>query len=226
MKRFNFTNSRAIEICKYLLFAFILVLGINHVMRAGAGSAATTSTDSTDSTEGFENGDLSCPNILMQKGPHIFLYNSKKAKVPGVNPIQFENLEEYTEFIDWQRANGIRCPVLYMRESYDTQGKSVYKIQNDPIEPLGGLAPVAPARMMDASRGSPTYNKNSYPGMDPDNQYIGAAVDLDMMESEPTAGDSLVAQPSGNPMDSNWGGVGYTTDLVDSGVYDGNTVRM
>ena len=58
-----------------------------------------------------------CPNLLIQKGCKIYLHNTKIAEVPGVNPIEFNNLEEYTQFIDWQRSQGIRCPVLYLQEN-------------------------------------------------------------------------------------------------------------
>ena len=79
--------------------------------------------------EGLTNNsrEPSCPNLLIQKGASFYLYNSKLARVPGVNPIEFENLEEYTEFLDWQRSQNIRCPVLYLQETYDTQGNRVYK---------------------------------------------------------------------------------------------------
>ena len=40
------------------------------------------------------NGELRCPNLLIQKGAKFYLYNSNIAQVPGVNPIEFNNLEE------------------------------------------------------------------------------------------------------------------------------------
>ena len=163
-----------------------------------------------------------CPNILLQKGARIYLYNSNKASVPGVNPLQFENLEEYTEFIDWQRANGMRCPVLFMSESYDAQGNRTAKIRGDPTNVHGGeqSADTTANKMMDASRAlGSEYNKNSYPGFDPDNQYIGKTVPIDGMESESGA-------VSGNPMDSNWGGNQHTNQLIASGVYEGNTRKV
>ena len=39
-----------------------------------------------------------CPNTLIQKDKHIFLYNSKLATIPGVNPVKFNNLDETTSF--------------------------------------------------------------------------------------------------------------------------------
>ena len=93
--------------------------------------------------EGMTNngGEVRCPNLLIQKGSRFYLYNSKIAKVPGVNPVEFENLEDYTEFLDWQRSQGIRCPVLYLQHTYDAQGNPVYKVRPSVSEPQGGLAP-------------------------------------------------------------------------------------
>jgi len=218
-KGINFSKS-ATRTAQYIFVICLFVLGLYHTIKRAGGEVG-----GGVSAEAFSTNE-NCPNILMQKGSRVFLYNSKKASVPGVNPLQFENLEEYTEFIDWQRANGMRCPVLFMNESYDAQGKRTFKIQDGPMEG-GGAPPVAPGTvpLMDASRdsandsadGSATkYNQNSYPGFDPDNQYIGKNVPLDTMERES-------GERSGNPMDSNWGGNQYTNELIGAGVYAGNT---
>jgi hypothetical protein len=79
-----------------------------------------------------------CPNILVQQGNRYQLYNSQLDKVPGVNPIEFKNLESYTEFLDWQHSQGIRCPVLYLQKSYDIQGESGYKVRENVHELKGG----------------------------------------------------------------------------------------
>ena len=92
--------------------------------------------------EGFTNNNIKrCPNLLIQKDNKFYLYNSKVAKVPGVNPVEFDNLEDYTEFLDWQRSQGIRCPVLYLQHTYDAQGNPVYKVRPSVSEPQGGLPP-------------------------------------------------------------------------------------
>ncbi len=82
-----------------------------------------------------------CPNMLIQKGAAFYLYNTKLAEVPGVNPVRFNNLEEYVEFLDWQRSQGIRCPVLYLQEVYDSQGNMTYKARPGVTDPQGGLPP-------------------------------------------------------------------------------------
>ena len=63
--------------------------------------------------EPFTGSD--CPDLLIQRGNEIHLENSHRAKIPGVNPIVFKSLEEYTQFLKWQRANQIRCPILELQ---------------------------------------------------------------------------------------------------------------
>ena len=185
-----------------------------------------------------------CPNLLIQKGSRIFLYNSAVAKVPGVNPVEFENLEDYTEFLDWQRSQGIRCPVLYLQETYDAQGNPVYKVRPSVSEPQGGLPPSIasssgdtimesslgnpdalaypnPTLLVDATRNDPPYNKNSFPGYDESSYYVGTTTPLDTMNTV-----QQKEKVSPNPMDRNWGGAEYTKSLVDKGYYADNEVSI
>ena len=166
-----------------------------------------------------------CANILMQKGNEFFLYNSKLAEVPGVNPLRFNNLEEYVEFTKWQRSQGIICPILYVQESYDAQGNKVFKARPSPTNLQGGLPdmqmnPTGETKLFDAGRDDPPYNTNSLPGFDPQNQYIGLETPLDKMFNEAKGGISP------NPMDPNWGGANYTQSLIDKGYYKGNEVAI
>jgi hypothetical protein len=173
-------------------------------------------------SEGFTNdSNYRCPNILIQKGTDFFLYNSNLAKVPGVNPLQFNSLEEYKEFMDWQRSQGIRCPILYLQESYDAQGNPVYAARPSPTNLQGGNQMIsAPlTKLFDASHSDSPYNVNSYPGFDPLDQYVGLKTPLDQMYHE--AGDV-----SANPMDANWAGKDYTQSLVDRGYYAEDEVLM
>ena len=177
--------------------------------------------------EAFTN-NKECPNILVQDGKHIILYNSRVAKIPGVNPIKFKNLEEYVEFLKWQRYEGIDCPILFLQHSYDIQGNSVYKNRPDPTDLHGGLPSVAPlmnndiiqSKLLDAGHDDPPYNKNLYPGFDPQNQYIGLETPLDKMFHQD------IGSVSPNAMDPNWGGVKYTQKLVDEGVYKEDNVKI
>jgi len=190
-----------------------------------------------------------CPDLLIQKGSNFFLYNSKLAQVPGVNPIEFGNLEDYTEFLDWQRSQGIRCPVLYLQETYDAQGNRVYKARPSVSEPQAGLPPSSaapvgvasqvkpiaeasldpvgdqaypnPTLLVDATRNDPPYNKNSYPAYDQTDYYVGTTTPLDKMNFQQEK-----APVSPDPMDPNWGGSDYTQSLIDKGYYSQNNISI
>ncbi len=174
------------------------------------------------------NGEKRCPNLLIQKGTKYYLLNSNIAQVPGVNPIEFNTLEEYTEFLEWQRGAGIRCPVLYVQNTYDAQGNRVYKVRPSVTEPEGGLPPTTPVpiplkftELVDAGRNDPPYNQGSYPAYDQSSYYVGAITPLDMVKNS-----DYNMLYSDNPMDPNWGGAKYTQALVDSGYYKGNEVDI
>lgn len=174
-----------------------------------------------------------CPNLLIQKDSKFYLYNSKLVKVPGVNPVEFENLEDYTEFLDWQRSQGIRCPVLYLQQTYDAQGNEVYKVRPSVSEPQGGLPPSItmgtpgiPAYpnqqlLVDATRNDAPYNMNSAPAHDQTSYYVGTTTPLDVMDQQQ---QNMLYSP--NPMDPNWGGADYTQSLVDKGFYADNEVNI
>jgi hypothetical protein len=169
-----------------------------------------------------------CPNILIQKGARFYLYNSKLAKVPGVNPVEFNNLEDYTEFLDWQKSQNIRCPVLYLQQSYDSQGNPIYKVRPGPNDLQGGLPPSGPyskppnpTLLIDATQSDRPYNINSYPAFDNTSFYVGTTTPLDVMN---TLQENQGISP--DPMDPNWGGAAYTQSLVDRGYYAGNEVNL
>ena len=175
-------NTDKIVYCLKFLFVLITFLfGIYFIYK---------STQPYDGLEPFTGND--CPNVLIQRGNEIHLENSHRAKIPGVNPIVFKSLEEYTEFLKWQRANQIRCPILELQRSYNAQNEEVYSVRPSLQDPQGGL-PNEPTydiglkndveapfeKLLDAGRDDPPFNKNSYPGFDEKNQYIGLNVPLD-----------------------------------------------
>ena len=168
------------------------------------------------------SGELRCPNLLIQKGTKYYLYNSNIVQVPGVNPVMFNNLDEYNEFLKWQKGAGIRCPVLYVQNSYDAQGNRVYKVRPSVNELEGGLSPALPSpieftKLVDATQADKPYNVNSYPAYDQTSYYVGTYTPLDAMKH---AEANMLY--SANAMDPNWGGEEYTKMLVDTGYYDGN----
>lgn len=165
--------------------------------------------------ENFEGNH--CPNLLVQENNEIYLYNTNKKNIPGVNPLRFNNLEEYTEFLEWQKSQGIRCPILFLQKSISSQGETVYSIRPSPTELQGGLNPTnninkkkynSVTKLMDSNHDNMPYNINSYPGYDQQNQYIGETTPLDKMFNSNS-------EVSANAMDTNWGGVEYTEDLIE-----------
>ena len=226
-----------------IIFLLILVFLIGMYFYAKNGDSGS---------DGFTNNQSTgprCPNLLIQKGSRFYLYNSKLAQVPGVNPVEFDNLEDYTEFLDWQRSQNIRCPVLFLQETYDAQGNRVYKSRPSVSEPQAGLPPSVaapigiasqvspmmetslepvgedaypnPTLLVDATRNDPPYNQGSYPAHDQTSYYIGTTTPLDEMDIA-----SEKAKISPDPMNPNWGGAEYTQDLVDKGYYKEDEVQI
>jgi hypothetical protein len=168
-----------------------------------------------------------CPDLLIQRGPSYYLYNTKMPVVNGSNPIVFNSLEEYSGYFNLKNSTAKQCPPLFLQQENDTQGSDVYRIRPSPFNPFAGVPANSPLVQkydgklvdeMDASRDN-GYNKNMYPGFDPENLHIGRLTELDKIH-ESTENTKI----SDNPMDSNWGGVLYTQSQVDSGKYVENEV--
>ena len=203
----------------------IAILGLSFMVRT-----------SSQTREGLGPGEgegppYRCPNVLIQEGAKLHLYNTRLASVPGVNPITFDNLNQYVQFTRWQRSQGIRCPIMYLQKAYDSQNKEVLKVRPSPIDMRGGapdLLPREPGRpvppkdskLLDAGRDDPPYNQNSYPAYDPMDQYIGLDTPLDKMFH------SANNKVSANAMDTTWGGREYSQDKVDAGYYRGDEVVL
>ena len=115
------------------------------------------------------------------------------------------------------RSKNINCPILYYRETYTTQNEKKYNL----ITELSTTLPEQPVtKLYDANR-SPNsiFNENTYPGFDPQDQYIGLNTPLDKMFNERE-------KISDNPMDANWGGRNFSERAIRSGKYRGDEVIM
>lgn len=208
------------------LFSFLLILLFLVGLYFYAKTADPKYSEGLTNSDNSTNSPVNCPDTLIQKGSSYYLYNSKLAKVPGVNPIEFDNLEDYIEFLDWQRSQGIRCPVLYLQESYDAQGNTNYKARPSITNPQGGLPPNPPiypnpTLLTDATRNDPPYNQNSFPAYDETSQYVGSTTPLDVMN---IAQEKQSVSP--DAMDPNWGGAQYTQSLINKGYYSGENVAI
>lgn len=207
---------------KIIISVIIFILGIYYIFNFNPNNVEPF--DTTESQDNNSTKEYKCPNVLIQKGNTFYLHNNKVAKVPGVNPLKFNSLEDYTEFLKWQRSQGITCPVLYVRQSYDAQGNRIYNARPSPTSLQGGLPNLIlttptkkKTKLIDSGRNDPPYNKNSYPAYDKDNQYVGIKTPLDKMYTSKSG-------VSPNPMDAKWGGHSYTQKMLDSGYYDDDKV--
>lgn len=162
--------------------------------------------------------DSSCPDMLVKKGHALVLYNTKKPTIEGSNPILFESLDEYIEFVREQESKGMNCPVLYLQEEVNTQGENVYRMRPSPFDLQGGLSASNDnskiVNVSDANRMNYPYNKDNYPGFDPEGQYVGVYTNLDAIHDS-----TKNTVTSDNPMDPNWGGIEYTRNAIESGKY-------
>jgi len=116
--------------------------------------------------EPFVSGQ--CPTTMIKNGEQIMVYNPKMAKIPGVNPIILDNLEDYKEYVRWQKKNRLDCPILYLEKVFDTQGQELYEIKPsfDTDIPIGAMNHSMP-------RVQPSLNQMDLPGIDPYNQTQG-----------------------------------------------------
>lgn len=130
-------NSKTIKNIKLATAFVILLLGLFYIYSKSCERLKEPFEINKDVTK-YSNA-LRCPNLLVQKDKNIYLYNTRLKEVPGVNPITFSNLEEYNEFLDWQKSQGIICPVLYLQKSFNAQGNAEYKIRPSVNDPQGGL---------------------------------------------------------------------------------------
>ena len=210
-----------------VVIIIVFLLGLIYTVKYGDGGCCAG--NGGNKREGFLN-QPKCPNLLIQKGNQFLLYNTNVAEVPGVNPIAFANLNDYVEFMEWQRSNGIRCPILFLKYSYDAQGNPVYSMRPSPEDPQGGLPPMVPlgeavppmTLLVDAARNNFPFNENSYPGFDQNNQYIGDYTPLDKLAHA----QEKVRRYSTSAMDTNWGGAVFSQAAVDAGNYSSDQVAI
>lgn len=174
---------------------------------------------SFDFRENFSSMSNNCPDRIIQQKDGIYLYWSNKAEIPGINPIKFDNLEDYVEYVNWIKSQNIRCPILFYKETYSTQNKKMLTVDPD-LSIFPELNDEPPkSKLIDGNRGpNKKYNKNQYPSYDPENQYIGVTTPLDKMFNNNDV------DVSDNPMDSNWGGQEVTEKAVESDKYAGDEV--
>lgn len=210
-----------------VLFIMGLYLYSSGTMKEGFDGFINDNNDSTNR----------CPNLLIQKGNRFYLHNTEIAQVPGVNPVEFNSLEEYTQFLKWQRSNGIRCSVLYLQQTYNAQGQRAYTVRPSATNLEGGLPPSSTTLPFPLKKGEVKNLNNiqninpplrAEDNMDKSSYYMSSKYPLDKTNNAL----NLMKQSeqnmlySDNAMDPNWGGAEYTQALVDTGFYKENEVQI
>ena len=197
-----------------LIITSFMVLGLYYYINSYKYYETPANNTNTSVTQ--------CPNMLIEKDGKYYLFNSRKKVASGVNPITFNNLEEYTKFIEWQNNKNINCPVLYLQYSTDAQNNELIQVKSSLFENEGGLPSQlkdflnddSQDEILDATKdNNEVFNKNMFNGFDSQNQDIGSDTPLDKIFHQP-------GNKSVNPMDPHWGGKNYTLDAVNRGDFE------
>lgn len=119
----------------------LVIILLTVVAVAAAGNLA----GSEGMQEGVVNGSLigvnpECPNVIMESGGQIHLYNTRKAKVPGVNPITLSSLTDYPQLMAFLNAKGMNCPALFLRQGRNAMGE--IEMEQLVVSPGGEMVPL------------------------------------------------------------------------------------
>jgi hypothetical protein len=215
VKLFQINSASLVSMGKLFIIACFMLLGLYYYINSYKYYETMENNSSTSNHR--------CPNMLIEKDGGYYLYNSNLAIVPGVNPIMFKSLDEYSEFIEWQNSQNISCPVLYLQYTTDTQNNQLIQVKSSIFENQGGLPSIhrdplvtdneqyfEDNKILDATKDNNSkFNTSNYQGIDIQNQDIGLDNPIDKMFNS-------TENTSVNPMDPNWGGKQYTEKAVDN----------
>ena len=168
---------------------------------------------------------IKCPDILLRSGNKLSLLNTKN---PNVKPLYFSNLEEYKQYHDKQEKNGMSCPILYIQEENDTQGKDVYKIYSNPFHVEVGLVsmPLVGSKIESMNNivqdDVLKFNENGYTGFDAHGLNVGRYTMIDQVHDSTKIENN--DNTSNNAMDTEWSGIKKTEDAILNGKYEKNYV--
>ena len=216
---------------KYIYNLFILIVFVYGLYYYTYNKKHIENMENIDTNK--ENIDANkeqiCHNMLIEHDGKIYLFNNKLPIEEDKNPLIFDNLEEYKEFVQLQDLNNKKCPVLFLQYTTNTQNEELLQVKSSIFENNGGYQ-INPKddryynkhRILDATKNSTPiddniFNKNMYSGFDKHNQNIGRDTPLDRIFDSNS-------KTSPNAMDNNWGGKKYTQNKIDKGEYDDRKV--
>lgn len=95
---------------------------------------------SDDKELSIKESQESCPTLLLKRGNKLMLFNKNMPEIGGENPIFFDSLDQYTEYVQTQRKlYNEECPVLFLQEENNAQGENVYRLrkaEGTSVDPL------------------------------------------------------------------------------------------
>ena len=107
---------------KYILLIFIVFLLGMYCYSFDLNNLETMKNNEEDTSKSIKNKiSKDCPNMLIEKDGKFVLFNSNKEKVPGINPIYFNNLDEYIKYIFFNKK---KSSVQYYSYTTNTQMKN------------------------------------------------------------------------------------------------------
>ena len=201
-----------------ILFAiFVFLFGLHYY------TFYNKNNNNNNNFEAMEN-KKKCYNMLIEHSNKFYLLNNKEKITKDTNPIIFDSLEEYKQFVEEEDSKGNKCPVVFLQYTTNTQNEELLQVKPSIFENNGGIQfkyndkeYYNKNKMLDATKDSTPgknkiFNKNMYSGFDKENQNIGRDTPLDRIFHS----NSKV---SANPFDHNWGGKNYTQRKIDKGDY-------
>lgn len=227
---------------KFLGILLVFLLGMYYYINSYNISINNILVKEDDEKQSVIN---QCHNMLIEKDGKILLYNSRKEKKEGENPIEFSNLDEYKDFVELQKDNNKNCPVLFLQYTTDTQNNDLLQIKPSIFESSGGL-PINKSNTLESKTEIKTETEtdietemiNKHIN---DNKMLDATLDSNSNSKVKfntnmysgfdqynqnigleTPLDFLYnekTEKSRNPMDNNWGGKKYTQNAINKGEY-------
>lgn len=138
----------------------------------------------------MEGSNEFCHDVIEERDNKIHIYNSKSELIPGINPLIFDNKDDYKKHMQSKVKNGSDCPVLYVKRKYTTQNKLGYQLKQDPSSEDIYTLPPEDNTEHHKDNGHKNYKRNlfnsdlvsnkGFPGFDPTDQDIGKKNPIDM----------------------------------------------
>jgi hypothetical protein len=160
---------------------------------------------------------LTCQNGL------YMLYFNNKPFVTGINPLIFQNYNEYLKFVNYKKESGEPYPVLKCKD--ENESNTIPAHTHDNMNGFGELKHVGtdnkvffdPPPIDVKNKQTSIYNKTQ------ENKELGNSNNFNVTYTPNINDDGEIkpinSQLSDNAMESNWGGVVYSQNHVNGGYY-------